>query len=276
MRIRDIVVHVDATTAASARIELACGLARRHGARLLGVFTYAGKTTLGLLPAHQPALLAQGARVAEAGFRRIAEPFAIETGWIVEAAAAETAVARGVIVQAREADLTVLGQPDPRETDSGVPVDLIEQTVAHAGRPILVVPYAGQFQGVGRRVVIAWNGSREAARALADALPLIDGAEAVSVLSLRAKAAGRLTAAAPLEGIVAHLARHGLPAAGDRLVFEANAIEAAERLLSHLADAGADLLVLGAAGRGRAAPSAKRSLTTGILARMTIPVLLSY
>jgi nucleotide-binding universal stress UspA family protein len=276
MRIRDIVVHVDATPAVSARIGLACGLARRHGAKLLGLFTHAGKTTLGLAPAHQPALLGQGARVAEAAFRRIAEPFAIETGWIVETAAAESAVARGVIVQAREADLTVLGQQDPRETDSGVPVDLIEQTVSHAGRPVLVVPYAGQFQGVGRRVVIAWNGSREAARALADALPLIDGAEAVSVLSLRAKAAGRLTAAAPLEGIVAHLARHGLPATPDRLVFEANTIEAAERLLSHLADAGADLLVLGAAGRGRAAPSAKRSLTTGILARMTIPVLLSY
>lgn len=276
MRIRDIVVHLDATAAASGRVELACGLARRHGARLVGLFTHAGKTTLGLAPAHQPALLTQGARIAEAAFRRITGAFEIETGWMVEPAAAESAVAQGVIVQAREADLTVLGQPDPRETASGVPSDLIEQTVSHAGRPVLVVPYAGQFQAIGRRVVIAWNGSREAARAVADALPLIDGAEAVSVLSLRAKAAGRLTAAAPLEGIVAHLTRHGLPAAPDRLVFEANAIEAAERLLSHLADAGADLLVLGAAGRGRAAPSTKRSLTSGILARMTIPVLLSY
>lgn len=276
MRIRDIVVHVDATAAAAARIELACGLARRHGARLVGLFTHAGKTTLGLAPAHQPALLTQGARVAEAAFRRIAGTLDIETGWIVEASAAESAVARSVIVQAREADLTVLGQPDPRETDSGVPTDLIEQAVSHAGRPILVVPYAGRFHAVGRRVVIAWNGSREAARAVGDALPLLEHAEAVSVLSLQAKAGGKPATAAPLAGIVAHLQRHGLPAAADRLVFEANAIEAAERLLSHLADAGADLLVLGAAGRGRAAPGAKRSLTTGILARMTIPVLLSY
>ncbi|MFZ1416664.1 MAG: universal stress protein [Defluviicoccus sp.] len=276
MTIRDIVVHVDGTAAVSGRIALACGLARRHGARLVGLFTHAGKTTLGLAPAHQPAVLTQGARVAEAAFHRVAVPFEIETRWIVEAAVAESVVARSVIVQAREADLCILGQTDPRETDSGVPTDLIEQTVSHAGRPVLVVPHAGQFQGVGRRVVIAWNGSREAARAVADALPLIDGAEAVSVLSLRAKTAGRLTAAAPLEGIVAHLQRHGIAAAPDRLVFDTNAIEAAERLLSHLADAGADLLVLGAAGRGRAAPGARRSLTTGILARMTIPVLLSY
>lgn len=276
MRIRDIVVHVDTTAAASGRIELACGLARRHGARLVGLFAHAGKTTLGLAPAHQPALLAQGARVAEAAFRRIAGASDLETGWIVEAAAAESAVARRIIVQAREADLCVLGQPDPRETDSGVPTDLIEQAVAHAGRPVLIVPYAGQFQVLGRRVVIAWNGSREAARAVADALPLMEHAEAVSVLSLQAKAGGKPASTAPLAGIVAHLARHGLPVAPDRLVFEANAIEAAERLLSHLADAGADLLVLGAAGRGRAAPGAKRSLTTGILARMTIPVLLSF
>lgn len=275
MTIRDIVVHVDGTAAVSGRIALACGLARRHGARLVGLFTHAGKTTLGA-PAHQPALLTQGARVAEDAFRRIAATFEIETDWIVEAAVAESVVARSVIVQAREADLCILGQTDPRETDSGVPTDLIEQTVSHAGRPVLVVPYAGQFQGVGRRVVIAWNGSREAARAVADALPLINGAEAVSVLSLRAKTAGRLTAAAPLERVVAHLQRHGIDAAPDRLVFDPNAIEAAERLLSHLADASADLLVLGAAGRGRAAPGARRSLTTGILARMTIPVLLSY
>lgn len=276
MSIRDIVVHVDAAATVGSRIEIACQLARRHGARLLGLFTRGANTHLSLAPAPQPGLLTQGARAAEAAFHRITGPFEIETTWLAEAAAAPGLAARNVIVHAREADLSVLGQPDPRETDSGLPIDLVEQTVLQSGRPVLVIPYAGRFPAVGRRVVIAWNGSREAARAVGDALPLISDADAVSVLSLRAKTADQLRTAAPLDGIVAHLARHGVPAVADRLVFDATAIEAAERLLSHLADAGADLLVLGAVGGGRSVVSARRSLTTGILARMTVPVLLSY
>jgi nucleotide-binding universal stress UspA family protein len=141
-----------------------------------------------------------------------------------------------------------------------------------SGRPVLVVPFAGTFGAVGKRVIIAWNGSREAARALNDALPMLAGAEEVTVLALSPSRVAARSDAAGSAAIIRHLTAHGVEAAADRLVFKAREIDPAERLLSHLADYGADLLVMGAWPRA----GERNSLTTGVLARTTVPMLLSY
>ena len=78
------------------------------------------------------------------------------------------------------------------------------------------------------------------------------------------------------DALVTHLSEHGVTATGDRLVFDPSSIEPAERLLSYLADSGADLLVMGAAGQQQGRLAAKRSLTRQVLVRMTVPILLSY
>ena len=174
-------------------------------------------------------------------------------------------------------DMVVLGQLDPGSADGSVPEALIEHTVLHSGRPILIVPYSGRFDAVGHRVVVAWNASREASRAVHDALPLLASAEEVTVLAM-APAGPRGNEAAPAntDALVRHLAEHRIRATADRLVFDTSAIQPIDRMLSYLADSSADLLVMGAAGQQLGRAAAKRSLTGQVLAQMTLPILLSY
>ena len=87
---------------------------------------------------------------------------------------------------AKAADLVVLGQY-PGDDSDGVTWLRPDDVMIDAGRPVLIVPYAGSFERVGRRVLIAWDGTREANRALHDALPLIGGAEAVTVMHVEAR-----------------------------------------------------------------------------------------
>jgi nucleotide-binding universal stress UspA family protein len=201
---------------------------------------------------------------------------------------------------ARHGDLTVIGQANPDEPtyDSSMP----DQLVLGAGGPVLVVPYVGHFEAIGRRVMVAWNGEREAARAVRDAMPILEQAETVNVYSVDPADEGRLAGA----DICAHLARHGVKAEASRIVLgpEAEAVssglqtvggfgfqepgpwtrtrrppvgkpDAGNALLSAAADVGVDLLVMGAYGQSRLRELALGGTTREILRTMTVPVLMS-
>ena len=215
---------------------------------------------------------------AEAAFRQHAAATGIDADWQADIGSNVGQVSRAVVLRSREADIVIIGQYDRQTADGSVPEALVEHTVLHAGRPVLVVPYAGHFPAFGRRPVVAWNASREAARAVHDALPLLALAEEAVVLAL-APAAGPGAEAvkpAPPEDSVRHLTEHGVNARGDHVIFDPASIEPAERLLSYVAETGGDLLIMGAAGQQLGRAAAKRSLTRQILEKMTLPVLLSY
>lgn len=272
MRVRELLVHLDATPAATRRLDVALGLAARLDARLIGLFAAADSHVQGLSSQARNERLKRQIARAEPAFRGRAAEAGVEGDWRSAMPGDDVAVASEVIHAVRVVDMAILGQFDPGSADGGIPPTLVEQTVMRSGRPVLVVPFAGVFPAVGRRAIVAWNGSREAARALNDALPLLAGAEEVAVLALAPAGRSREKSADTSTRIVHHLAEHGVVATADRLAFEAAKIVAAERLLSHLADFGADLLVMGAWPRA----GERNSLTTGILARTTVPVLLSY
>lgn len=275
MALCDIVVHLDNTAAAARRLDAAVALARRLGARLKGVFALSNPDGSNLASTLRPRIAEQAAGVAEALFRQRTAAAGLEANWTGEREAGERNVVHAVVRAARTADLVILGQFEAEAADGTVPADLVEQTVAIAGRPVLVVPFAGSFPVIGRRVIVAWNNSREAARALADAMVLLATAQEVGVLVLAPQGRGGAgSAVSSAEAVLDHLAQHGINATADRLSFDARGIDPAERLLSHLADVGADLLVMGAAGQSlRRSP--RQSLTPGMLAQMTVPVLLS-
>jgi nucleotide-binding universal stress UspA family protein len=278
MTLRHLLLHLDKSEAAAVRADVAIALAKRFDARLTALYAVCDPDVPGLASRNRYVFVERAAGKAQAAFRLHASSSGIDLEWQAAIGANDVQVSRSVVLRSREADLVVLGQFDPETADGSVPEALVEHTVLHAGRPVLVVPYAGHFQAFGRRAVIAWNGSREAARAVHDALPLLAAADEVTVLAL-APATGRGSAAAEPpapDSLVRHLSEHGVTATGDRLVFDPSSIEPAERLLSHLADAGADLLVMGAAGQQQGRSAAKRSLTRRVLAKMTVPVLLSY
>jgi nucleotide-binding universal stress UspA family protein len=178
----------------------------------------------------------------------------------------------GVVICCRRVDLAIFGQHhlDP----APVPAGLVERVVAGAGRPVLVVPSIGSYAGTGRRVLVAWTGSREAARALHDALPLLERAEQVTVLSLRLPTSGAAESGLPPLDVTDHLRAHGIQAAFDHwLVGDLSAVDA---VLNRASDEGADLAVLGAFGLlGHGLLDAESGTTRAILETMTVPVLLS-
>ena len=281
MSYKDLLVGLDSDASARERIEIAAALAERFAAHLVGLYPLPMPEAPRHFGYYDPALLNPffeelRARARDAAdktrevFEHIASLHGVSAEWreIPEGADADPAV------HARYADLAILGQLDP---DSGEP-DMIrprpEQVTLASGRPILVVPYAGNFPNLGRRVVIGWNASREAARAVNDAMPLLTEAEIVSILTIDPREGPRAHGELPGADISLHLARHGVKAEIERTV--SADLPVGEVLLSRAADLGADLLVMGAYGHSRARELLLGGATRSLLRSMTLPVLMSH
>jgi nucleotide-binding universal stress UspA family protein len=145
--------------------------------------------------------------------------------------------------------------------------------LADCGRPLLVVPAAGWEQDTGRRVVVGWNATRAAARAVNDALPFLEEAEAVTVLAFQADVEGAAENPMPAASIVEHLALHGVEASYQRAVQGDGGMPVADSLLNCAFETKADLVVAGAQP-----PAAFRHggfTARELLASMTAPVLLA-
>jgi len=172
----------------------------------------------------------------------------------------------------RTADLLIVGQTDPAWGDEEVPADLPEQLILGLGRPVIVVPYAWRFSGSVGRVLVAWDGSREAARAVNDALPLLSGADWVQLLAVNPAEQGQ----PPLScrELALHLTRHGIHPECSEL--EAHDMEVGDLLLSRAADEAVDLLVTGGYGHARFAELMLGGVTRQLLTEMTLPVLMSH
>jgi nucleotide-binding universal stress UspA family protein len=166
--------------------------------------------------------------------------------------------------------LAVVGQPDESEELPPAIATLPHVLVLTAGRPVLVVPYAGKFAKIGTRVLIAWNASREAVRAVNDAMPILQRAKKVIVLSVNPTKKDHI----PGADIAAHIARHGCKVEATHTV--AKDIEVGDALLGAITDYGADLLVMGAWGHSRMRELVLGGATRELMGQMTVPVLLSH
>ncbi len=276
MTFRHLLVHLDKSEASAGRADVAIALAKSFDAKLTALYAVCDPDVPSLTSQDRYVFVARAAGKAEAAFRLHANARGLAVvDWHSDIGANDTHVSRAVVLRARTMDLVILGQFAPRDADGSVPAALIEHTVLHSGRPVLIVPHGGHFEATGHRVVIAWNASREAARAVHDSLPLLALAEHVTVLAI---GPGRRDdeESDPIDPavLVQHLAEHGITAAADRLVVDAG--HPLEKLQSYLADNGADLLVMGAAGQQLGRLALRRSLARKMLAQMALPVLLSY
>jgi nucleotide-binding universal stress UspA family protein len=206
-------------------------------------------------------------------FREALRREGLEGEWrMVEGDTPET-----LALHARYADLTILGQPNEDDDDSyrGASADaVLVNVLMSSGRPLLAVPYAGQFEKIGENVLIAWNASREATRALNDALPLLRGAKSVTVLSINPRQGIDGEGAVPGADIALHLARHGVKAEATHTI--ANDISEGDALLSYAADLGVDLIVSGGYGHSRAREMIFGGVTRTLIEEMTVPMLLSH
>jgi nucleotide-binding universal stress UspA family protein len=291
--LRDITVVLGESEQSDIRLDVAIALARRHNAHLTGLSALGllapGRPfvqrrdgpALGAQPAPQmmawgmaPSYLEVDTRAAEAAgrveaaFREQLQFSGLQGSWRM----AGGDVSDAVVGQARQADLAILGQIDPGDPPP-LGRHLIEAALMTSGRPVLVVPYAGRYKAVGARVLVAWNNSREAARAVSDALPLL--AQAASVTVLEVSATGRRPADGGATGadIARHLARHGVNAEAHAV---AGSISVPDALLNYAADLSADLLVVGGYGHSRLRELILGGITRELLQHMTLPVLMSH
>lgn len=281
MRLKDILVHLDTTEQGKLRLRLAADLARRHEAHLTGLFTLdimmpiiaapeaGGAAVLAdLLQSMRQDGLAEAAGV-EAAFHERLRLDGLAGEWrLVEGMAPEQ-----LALHARYADLSVLGQGDPEGSDPAARA-LIEAALFASGRPVLVLPHAGRFDTLGRTALIGWNASREAARAVNDALPLLARAESATVLAVNPHGGLGGHGEEPGADIALHLARHGIKVQVEHTV--SPEVSDGDILLNRAAELSADLLVIGGYGHSRLREMALGGVTRSLLRQMTVPVLMSH
>ena len=278
MSYKTVLVQVDQSSHAAQRIRIAAAIAIADGAHLVGTATsgiarqvyqaHAFDLTMTLAAGHYEALRA-AADQALVKFDAQAASLGVRS---YERRMIDDDAGGGLSLQARYADLVVLSQPDPDEVDPGSGSDLPEYVMLNCARPVLIVPYAGQFTHVGKNILIAWDGSKEATRAITCALPLLRRAANVSVAVFNAEGAVK-HGEQPGADIALYLARHQVKV---EVVQKEVDIDLGNALLSLASDLGADLIVMGGYGHTRFRELLLGGVTRTVLKTMTVPVLMAH
>jgi nucleotide-binding universal stress UspA family protein len=268
LELRHLLVHLDSTERTRLRLELAVALAKRSGAVLTAVFAESAQLGPSVVAMRNPVRMETALAEVRAAFEAKVCSARLPNEWWQVGRGDYAYVVGSTVACCRYSDLAIFGQYDPAEPR--VPADLVEQVLLGSGRPVLVVPSRWSRSDVATRVLVAWTGSREAARAVNDAIPLMEGAEEVTVLALQHGGESEAAVPPPLD-IVAHLNAHGIAAAYEPV--KRNGTSAVGTLLNRAAEIHADLIVMG--GKG-SFPLLQQSRTTReILRSMACPVLLA-
>lgn len=273
MAFKDILVHIDVTEGQCHPLEAALLLAQQDASHVIGLAVSPSPISGFTAPEIYPEVYQMLQEIEDRTFRECKDLFLSRVAR--EQVSQEFREAEGdalsmIAMHARYADLVVVSQPDP---DSALPSFVHELPIV-SGCPVLVIPAFIQPSVIGSNITIAWNASREAARAVADAMPFLQRAKQVNILAVSASADTAEEDTLSAADLAIHLARHGVTAEAREAV--ASDIDVANLLLSYTADLGSDLLVMGAYGHSRLREIVLGGATRGILGSMTIPVLFSH
>ncbi len=310
MRPKDILVVLDDSRQSTIVLRVAVELARRFGARLEGIcplgllaaaaYLRAGGeepslvggvgTGAGILaplePAPEPAVPAPDSPPERAerigvALREELRRCGLDGNFVTSVGRPGGAVA----ARGRKADIVVLGQPEPGQAAPSAHRHMAEDVLMTSGRPVLMIPFAGDFKSVGSNVLIGWSETPEAARAVHDAMALADAAARFTVLTVRYGPAPDDRIELPGAEAARHIARHGFEAKAAETVAEANlpasfivrpSLTEADALLNGAADISADLLAVGCYGHSRTREMVLGGVTRDLLGHMTLPVLMSH
>jgi nucleotide-binding universal stress UspA family protein len=278
MSYKTILIRVDDKPQFPVRFEVAAGLAADFGAHLVGLCYVSRPELPGYIRSAEIAeMLAQRSREAEDRIKASRELFLnriAKLGISGECRVVEGEVQDLAAVHGRYADLLVVGQADPSAPDAAIALEDNKSVIFAAGRPLLFVPYAGKVKALGKKVFVAWNASREATRAVTDALPLLQRAYRVTVMVVRPRADLHAHGEIPGADIAAYLARHGVKV--EVMAEEGEGIDVGDLILSRVADLGSDLIVMGAYSHSRLREWILGGATRTMLESMTVPVLMSH
>lgn len=280
MSYKDVLVHLDDTDICASRVAAAIALAKREGARVTGlamalestISTYIGIDFPASLTEAQAEIVKKAAKSAVEKFEAAAKEAGVDHAVRVIECPATKAASR-LAFFARHADLIFVGQPNPDSPGRPFQEALLEAVLHTSGRPVYVVPYIGRFEHKTRRAVIAWDGSKKAVRAVNDAIPMLMARDEVDVLVVNPKKRSDEFGGQQGENLVDHLARYGVKAKVVQRTHPEVGVDTV--ILNHIADTGADLLVMGAFGHSRLREKAFGGVTNSILHQMTAPVMMS-
>lgn len=205
----------------------------------------------------------------EARLARVGRPFGIEQ---VEALARD--LGRVGAVHARYHQVAVIAGPRAGDEARDQTEELIEGVLHHSGRPALVVPPAWGDRPIGTRILVAWDASREATRALAEATPLLAAAQAVAVVTVDAKPKAFGHGERPGANIAGHLARLGVSVEVRNI--DGLGRPVSDALAAEASAFGADLIVMGAYAHSRLRDLVFGGATRDFLANVPVPLLLAH
>ena len=277
MAIKTILVHARGSDAGLALMQQAAEFAEARGAHLVAL-------VLGVQPAAPYATMvdvpldgyvediARARDVVRTEVEQLKEHLASRTSsFEVRGASVPPGMVGAEFARhARYADLAIISSPD----DSGVWHQTVDTALFEGGRPVLICPPGAKLGGIGKRVSLAWNAGREAARSIADAMPLLNGAEDVRVVMVDPKVGPFDHGEEPGADIAAMLARHKLPVTVEALPKSGRSF--AESFVAYARDMDADLMVCGAYGHSRFSEMLFGGATRDLMEAADRPVLLSH
>jgi nucleotide-binding universal stress UspA family protein len=281
MTYKTVLVHCNYARRIARVAEAAAEVAHRSQAHLVGVSV---TPPVAIIPSGMPGApdaivvddhcvaYRRGNPVLRAAFEAAAGGRRVSADWR-EADAGRSTVADVVLQHAHAADLVVAAQSD-RGWQGTTNLDIADRLAVESGRPVLIVPNEGVHRDFGKRVLVAWNARREAARAVFDALPLLQQAQEVRVVWVNPQDEGGAAVDVPAGDICAALARHGVKCEATEVARPQEGV--GRTLLMRAAEYGSDLLVMGAYGHSRLREFVLGGASRHILEHMTIPALMSH
>lgn len=267
MAINDILVHLDNSAASVARLDVAIAYARKHGAKLRGLYLITHLY-------YEPSAIAE-----KSDCNKIEQMFLAKTGeagikaeWVFQDCSVMGSNASDLVtMHAYFTDLIVLGQANLAAPVLNIPTDLVERVALMSGRPVLVVPYTGSFPNAGNRVMIAWKAGRESIRALNDSLPYLCKAQHISVTEIETTASAKSTS---LDMVKSYLSTHDIQAFTE--LINAGSFPVGDMLLNNVCEKKIDLLVMGAFAPNRRGSLEVSPVARHILRHLTVPVMISH
>lgn len=277
MAIKNILVHIDHSEACELRVKAAIDLAKNNDARLSALFVVPDY----FVPSYVEAQISADiiSQISDEAISHAKETQSKIKAMVTDAGLElDSYIEEGNIIgilsdYARYSDLVILGQSQPDDPDN-ISEGLADHLVIEGSAPCLVIPYIGTRPTLGKRVLIAWNESRESARALRDSLPLLQKADQVSVLLIKHKSHNEDHTAMQEKVILSYLADHGI--SGKISICVDNHLDPGDTMLAQASDNDCDLIVMGAYGHSRLREMVLGGVTRHLLKEMTVPIFISH
>jgi nucleotide-binding universal stress UspA family protein len=274
---KDLVVFIEEKTEHNNRLAFAVALAERWGAHLIVTFVAnlleltpsnsfaVGPGLASMLQRHQEDLREMEAQARQV-FEQLVSRHQITSEWRFS----ENEVGESLMLHARHASLAIVGPP-ARSSQPTTTLNLSESVILASGRPTVLLPIDWPPDRIAQRIVVGWNGSREATRAIAGAMPFLVNATTVHLVVVAEAKIHSLLGAEPGADISRHLARHGVPV----MLEQSEGSDAGAALLERARTLHADMLVMGAYGRSKISEFIFGGVTRAVLSAAELPLLLS-